>query len=381
MKKPGILSAGIAMFAMMFGAGNVIFPLALGRDVGSGVCFALAGFVLTAVIVPLLGIVSIAFYQGNYKKFLGTMGRIPGTVIALLCMILIGPFGCIPRCITISHAALTWYLPQVTLLMFSIFAAALIFIATISKSGVVGMLGRYLGPLKFVLLMIIMAVGLLNGAQLMHNSISPLRAFASGLVEGYGTMDLLAALFFSGLICASLRNEDEPAGSPALIMRCIKAGMIGGLLLGVVYSGFCLVAACNAYQVQGVDKSQLLSALATLVLGGYGGMLANATVALSCLTTAIALTTVFADYVNKELSRGNVSYKLALAGTVVMSSMMTNLGFNGIMAVIKPIIVVCYPALIVLSIMNIAHKTIGLDQIKIPVFLTLIAFLCMQWWL
>lgn len=354
MKKAGILSAGIAMFAMMFGAGNVIFPLALGRDASSSVWYALAGFLLTAVVVPLLGIVSISLYQGDYKKFLARIGTVPGAVVALLCMVLIGPFGCIPRCVTISYAALSWYLPHLSLLTFSIIASMIIFAATSSTSGVVSVLGRFLGPIKFVLLLAIMLVGLYNGAPLMRGDVQQLGAFAQGLVEGYGTMDLLAALFFTGLICASLREEHESLSSPVVALRCIKAGLIGGLLLGVVYTGFCLVAACNAQFVQGVDKSQLLSALASLVLGSFGGVLANATVALSCLTTAIALTTVFADYVSKELSGGRVSYKYARCGTILVACLMTNLGFNGIMAVIKPIIVVCYPALIVLSVVNIS---------------------------
>ena len=71
MKTSGILSAGIAMFAMMFGAGNVIFPLALGRDVGGSVWYALVGFCLTAVVVPLVGIVSLSLYQGIGKIVYG----------------------------------------------------------------------------------------------------------------------------------------------------------------------------------------------------------------------------------------------------------------------------------------------------------------------
>lgn len=381
MKKAGILSAGVAMFAMMFGAGNVIFPLSLGREVGAGaVLFALTGFCLTAVVVPLLGIIAISLFHGNYKKFLGTMGSLPGAAITLMCMVLIGPFGCIPRCMAISHAAFSWYFPQVTLLMFSIVISILIFITTTSKQGVISVLGKFLGPIKFCLLLLIMVVGLVQAGSVPHGTVQSLHAFASGLSEGYGTMDLLAALFFTGLICASLRDEDEEKNSWPLVIRCVKAGIIGGLLLGTVYTGFCLIAAYNAHLLQGVEKAQLLSALAIVVLGSWGGMLASITVGLSCLTTAIALTTVFADYTSKQLSGRRIPYIIASAITVVISCMMTNLGFNGIMAVIKPVIAVCYPALIVLSIVNIAHKLVGFGQVKIPVFLTLLGFFCMQWW-
>lgn len=380
MKTSGILSAGIAMFAMMFGAGNVIFPLALGRDVGGSIWYALVGFCLTAVVVPLIGIVSLSLYQGDYKKFLGTIGTIPGALIALLCMVLIGPFGCIPRCITISHAAVNWYFPQISLVLFSILAAPLVYLTTMRKNSVIDLLGRYLGPIKIVLLLSIVVGGLFGGMHTLSTGFSPGSAFARGLLEGYGTMDLLAAIFFAGLICSSLRGDPtQPMTTQELIIRCLKAGLVGGGLLGLMYIGFCIVAAFNASVIQGTDKAQLLSALASLVLGSWGGVLANITVAVSCFTTAIALTTVFADYVSRELTAGRLSYCYALLITTTITALMTNLGFSGIMSAISPIIIVCYPALIVLSIVNIAYKTVGFKYVKTPVFLTFLLFLCLQW--
>jgi len=252
------------MFAMLFGAGNVVFPLALGCEVGSSaVWFALAGFCLTACLVPLVGIVSTMLYDGDYRKFLGTMGKIPATLVALICMVLIGPFGCIPRCVAISHAAVSWYMPSLSLWMFSILAGLIIFVFTVRKSSIMDVLGRFLGPIKLTLLLAIIAFGLLYpSTDILSGSMQPFSAFAKGLMEGYGTMDLLGAIFFAGLICGALRKgQTEAEDSASLAKMGLKAGLIGASLLGLVYAGFCLVAAQYAAQLQGVDKGQLLSAL------------------------------------------------------------------------------------------------------------------------
>ena len=125
-----VFSTGLAIFAMFFGAGNIVFPLMLGREVGSQMLFGVAGFILTGVLVPLIGLISSALFDGNYKKFLNMTGRIPGMLIALVCMLLLGPFGATPRCITLAHAALKWHVPQLSLFVFSIVVAVFVFFAT-----------------------------------------------------------------------------------------------------------------------------------------------------------------------------------------------------------------------------------------------------------
>ncbi len=379
MNNTKIISAGLAIFTMLFGAGNVIFPLALGRDVGGMVGYALLGFCLTAVIVPLLGIVATALCDGDYKKLLGTLGQVPARIIALVCMVLIGPFGCIPRCVTLSYAAAQWYMPSVGLLPFSLAIGLLIAALTIRKNTIVNLMGRYLGPIKLCLLCAIIGIGLMYANTITPSSGSGLDAFSKGAFEGYGTMDLLGAIFFAGLICRALRTSDQQSSKEIAIMS-VKAGIIGTSLLGLVYTGFCLLAALYAPVIQGVDKAQLLTALASLILGPLGGVLANVTIALTCLTTAMALTTVFAEYLHQEIVGGRLSYTTSLAMTVATTCFMTNLGFSGLMAFIEPIIVVCYPGLIVLALVNLAHKLFGFTHVRIPVLTTLVVFLCMKCW-
>lgn len=371
-----IVSVGLAIFAMLFGAGNVAFPLDLGRNTGASVLFAIAGLVATGVLVPLLGLISASLFDGNYKKFLGMTGRIPGLFLALVCMLLLGPFGATPRCITLAYAAVKWHIPQLSLFVFSIIVSCLVYAATIKKRAVVGILGRFLGPIKITLLLTIVVIGLLSIATPPKSKLTDIACFIKGLREGLWTLDLIGTIFFSGLIISSIKSYYQKRGGASaqqIISSGLKAGIIGGSLLGFVYTGFCVLAAKYGAFVTDIPKEQLLSALATLVLGSHASILANAAMAVACLTTAIALTTVFADYLTHELFLGRIKYSYALLITTVLTFVMTNLGFAGIAKVIEPIAILCYPPLIALSLANVAYALWGFKYTKFVFFSTLAA--------
>ncbi len=367
------LSAGVAMFAMLFGAGNVVFPLALGRESGTMVGWAILGFCLTAVLVPLLGLISMMLYDGDYKRFLGRTGAVPGAILAAVCMILIGPFGAIPRCINTAYAATKWYFPDFSLAYFSVMASLILFFFAFRQNSVVEVIGRFLGPLKLALLLGIIFVGVLwVGGSPAEVHVPPSDVLLKGVIEGYGTMDLLAAIFFSGLIVRSLKQGlGAEADYSKIAWEGLKAGAVGAILLGLVYVGFCLVASFHGPSVADVNRYELLNALAPYILGPHGGMLTNAAVAVSTLVTALALTTVFAEYLQKNIFKSKIGYATALMITTVLSASMANLGFAKIMGLIVPVIVACYPALIVLALANLAYKLFGFKWVKTPVFATL----------
>src|SRR5438876_8400254 len=87
-----LFATAFALFAMLFGTGNIVFPLGLGRSVGPLALYAMIGFVVTAVLIPVIGIVAMALYDGDYQSFLQRAGKVPGTIMVVICMALMGSF-------------------------------------------------------------------------------------------------------------------------------------------------------------------------------------------------------------------------------------------------------------------------------------------------
>lgn len=381
MKTSRIFSVGFAMFAMLFGAGNVVFPLVLGSVIGNKLSYGLLGFVLCAVIVPLVGLISTMLLDGDYKKFLGTLGRIPGAVITFVLLVIIGPFAITPRTLTIAYSAVKLYAPDLSLFTFSVISALLIYVCTVRKSRVMDILGVVLGPIQLLLLLIVVVKGLLAPTNFIAVDLTKVQSFILGVTEAYGTADLLAVIFFSGLILSGLTvGIPDKKNIPPLKLASmgLKAGAFGALCLVLVYSGFCVVSAFYSTHLIGVERGDIFSVLTNVILGGTFGFLANMAVALSCFTTAIALVTVFANYLHYELLQKRIDYKTSLLITISITAAISNLGFSGIMAFAGPVVAAVYPALLVLALVNCAHKLFGFTWIKTPVYVTFFGTIIVQ---
>ncbi len=374
LKASQILSIGFAIFCMFFGAGNVAMPMILGRNIGDQILFGILGFLLVGVIIPLLGLVSIMLCDGDYKKLLGRMGNIPGQIAAFACIMMMGPLLGTSRCIIIAHASVNLYTPAFTLFLFSLFANAIIYLLAFRQSSIIDILGKFLGPLKLFLLLAVIGAGLCSPAPFMHSNFTVWESLLQGANQGMQTGDLLGSIFFSSLIVIGIKKAlGNNFNYKRLAITGIKAGSIGALCLGLVYTGFCLVSAFYGKEMALVERVNIFSTLADLVLGNIGGLFANITVAIACLTTAIALTSVFASYLSKDLLREKISYHSALIITVLATIIASNLGFNKITDYIAgPVFMLLYPPLITLSLVNIAHVLWGFKWIKEPIFLTFI---------
>jgi LIVCS family branched-chain amino acid:cation transporter len=343
-----IFSAGATLFTMLFGAGNIIFPLILGRSLQASTPAAMLGFLLTAVVLPLVGFLAIMQVKGSYKEFLKDLGSIPAFAVATLSMTLLGPIGAIPRCIALAHADMAWYFPQLPVSVFSVIAATILWLCSYTRSSMLNILSKLLGPIKILSLLAIAVIGLL----VQPTEFAPVttltipESLSKGLFAGYGTLDLLAVLFFSQFIYTLLAPESEKVPRSTLLKRSALASLIAGILMTAVYLGFATVAVMHGSAVTGVADDTLLSALASLILGSKFGIFANITIIISCLTTAIALTGSFAEFLSSYICKDRLSYQKALLLTIIVAAFVSNFKFDGVMQLIIPPINLIYPALI-----------------------------------
>ena len=376
------IATGLAMFSMFFGAGNVVFPLALGQIAKDQNFFAILGMLLTAVGVPFMGLAAMTLFDGDYNKFFQRIGKVSGFIVALIIMGLIGSFGAIPRCIALSYSTAKTFLPGMSLPIFSIISCVIIWLFTVKRNSVIDNLGYVLTPLLIGSLAIIIIKGLLTSGDIEKGSHDAFSVFLIGLKDGYQTMDLLGAFFFSSVIIGCLKNELNTTNPTAhqLIMTTLRASIIGASLLAITYIGFSYVAAYHSYALESTTSDELISKIAIHVLGPIAAIVACLAVSLACLTTAIALATVFAEFIQKDITLNKVSYNISLLITLVIAFFVSILNFNGIAAFLAPILQLAYPALITLCVFNILHKLVGINMVKTPVLIVFILSIIVYFW-
>lgn len=373
-RKSSLLTTGFALFAMFFGAGNLIFPLLIGKSVGDNVWMAISGLGLTAVIVPFLGLAAMVLFQADYHRFFGRLGKVPGILLLLLLQLILGPFGVIPRLVTLMHALVKPYLFDIPLVLFSILAAGVIFGCSFKRQRLIAFLGAILTPILLLSLAALVFLGLTDGSSLNPVSPSAGDSFMQGMLGGYNTMDLIAAFLFATVVLPHFQKESEleepKQRRRTLLRKMVFSSLIAASLLFLTYVGLCLISAHHGWSLDAaLPPEQMLSAIATKLLGPAGGCIAAIAVVTACLTTAMTLASIFADYLRKDLFKEKISPTFALILTLMMSTLFANLGFGGIAAFLNPILEVVYPGLILLTLLNLFHSLYGHRMVKLPVFL------------
>ncbi len=365
-QKSDLCATGLAIFAMFFGAGNIIFPLALGKQALEQTPYAILGLIITAVLVPFSGLLAMFLYQGQIRAFFGHLGQRFGLLLAFFIIALLGPLGSTPRCIALSFSTLNLAYPGVQPAIFNALACGCLFLMAYKKQRLLNILGYLLTPLLLALLGFIMVKGWevspSNSFSLGHMDTSA--ALWKGLKDGYNTMDLLAAFFFAPVIItlAQAKTKRLPNAKSRLFF-VLQASGIGATLLAVVYIGFSLLAASHAENLQETPAEQLLAAMALNILGPQAGLIVCLTVVLACLTTAIALITAFAGFVHQELLGGRNSYPMILALSVLMTYLVSSFEFQGISQFLTPVLNICYPILMILTGYNLIERLYRLKGI------------------
>jgi branched-chain amino acid:cation transporter, LIVCS family len=371
--KSAILSTGLAMFSMFFGSGNLVFPILVGQFSQGHTFLSSLGMLCTGVLVPFLGIFAMVLFQGDTKDFFARLGKFAPFWFSLFCLAIMGPFGVLARCLTVSHGAFCLLIPNTPLWLFSLFSCVALFLLTFRKNKIVPLLGSILTPLLLLSLGAIAFFGLTSGSwpAAAVSSGSGWEGFRLGFFKGYQMMDLLAAFFFSTFIITHLKQRSQESSSPPLTIF-FKSALLGAGLLSTVYMVFILLGAKFAPLLQGVPAPELLSCLAFSILGSFAAPVASAAIMLACFTTAIVLTSLFSDFLKKEVSKDRIPSWLAIVTTLAIGFFISTLGFSGIMSFIGPILEAIYPALIVLTVLNISYKVWGWKAIRMPTAATFV---------
>ncbi len=379
--------AALALFAMLFGAGNLVFPIKLGMRTGATLPMGLAGFLTSAVGLPLLGLLGILLFDGNYEKFFSRLGPRAGHLIIALCMLILGPLVGIPRLITFAHTAVVYsgivpgsvftkIIPE-TSLVFSLLFIVLVFLAAYREKKLLTFLGVFMGSTLLIAILTTIIKGLLWAPTTPLSTLrEPIAAFKKSFILGFGTLDMMAAIFFCSLMLTILTRtmrHELSLNVRQLVWTGFKSGLIALLLLSVIYVGMGYI---GAYYAQGMhlDIYTLFAFISYNLFGTYGTAIMGGIVLMACFSPAVALSAVVAEYVQHRIFKNAVSYAFCLALVLLASVPAATSGFNTVLHLTKgSLTYIGYPVLIAITVCNIAYKLVGFKPIKIPVLLTLIA--------
>jgi len=383
-----IVSTGLAIFSMLFGAGNLMYPIAVGMQSGSHVILGLTGFCLTAVLLPLAGLIGMILFNGDINAFFNRLGAGAGQLLLFACMLVVGPLIAIPRIVTLSHTMMSPFLPFsflhepgiVSIAIFTLLFLGITFLATYRENRIMNILGYVISPALLVSLAIIIVKGMLSADTLIGNSQPACDVLKDTLVAGYETLDLLGTIFFSSIILTILKKsmgEQIKDNKKMLALVSLKAGLIGVSLLGLVYIGLGIVGAYHGHAfVCTASPDTLFKDISFAIMGSYGAALIGTAVLMACLSTSIALSAVVAEYTQKSVFKNKINFLSALVLVLASCIPLSIAGLKYVRTITAgPLLYIGYPVLIVLTFCNIAYKLWDFKPVKLPVLLTFLVTL------
>ena len=357
-----IVTTGLMLFALFFGAGNLIFPPLLGAASGGSLPMVMIGFLVTGVLLPLATIVAVSTSGEGILGLARRVGPRFGAVMPLAVYLSIGPFYAVPRVTTVAYELATLPVLELMGIHNSSWAQAMHVAAFLGVSILIALrpsrladsIGRWLTPALLLLLAVLCGATILTAPGLDRPAIDPYASapMTTGLTQGYLTMDVLSASVFGIVVISSLRERGFT--TPGRLVRGTTiAGAIAAVLLGAVYVGLALIGTRSPGDItsETTEGTELLRAAASLTLGRGGVIVFAGIVVLACLTTAVGLLASWAGYAYTAWPA--VSFNRQLAAGTLVSFVLANLGLKAILKITAPLLFLRYPLAICLVVVTL----------------------------
>lgn len=345
---------GFAIFSMYFGAGNVIFPPYLGLNSASDWKISFAAYFLADIGFATIAMFALLKAGGNVDNLTGKLGKTNGKVLMAIIILCIGPLIALPRTGAVTYEMLIvpyFGKSDFNSIISSIFYFSLILFFTLRPNSMIEILGKILSPLLFTSLMVLIIKGIFFPlGEISENNIND-RLFFDGLLLGYQTLDVLAALAF-GIIIVKLLKTKGYKNDKSTFKIVGYASLIAAFGIMLVYFGLTyLGATTTTLYGNDIEKVTLLNNIIFSLFGQNGAVVLAFVVFLACFTTGAALVSVTAEYFSK-LSNRKFSYKQLVVVTTIFAIFVTNFGLETIINFAVPILFIIYPAVIVLVVLT-----------------------------
>lgn len=377
--KRKMLLVSFMLFSLFFGAGNLIFPPFLGQNAGTHTPLALLGFLFTAVVLPVLGVIVVAKFNGLDALARKVDSRF-GIFFTVLIYLSIGPGLGIPRAASVPfEMAIAPYLPESAaqnsvwfmLLYSSVFFLVAGWLA-MSPKKLVDRVGKVLTPTLLTLITVLFISFLFGGKaevappQAVYES----NAVVTGFLEGYNTMDAIAALNF-GLVIATTLKSFEIKEKKDIMRHTVLAGVVAGTILALIYAmlSFMGMKTSGVYPLQD-NGAWTLRCIVHQLFGVPGAILLAVIFTLACLTTCVGLITSISQYFSTLFKK--LDYKKWVFLLTFFSFAVCNRGLNAILGISVPILNAIYPVAIILIILGLCDKWFEGNRVVYPLTVGLV---------
>lgn len=361
-----ILTLGFALFAMFFGAGNLILPPALGTVCGENWFSGFLMYILIDAGLSVIALLAFVKVQGGFSSSIAKQ-LTPKTafVLTFVNTLFLGPLIAIPRtAATTFDIALRPFLGATAPWATWVFGAVyfgLVALLCLRPGKVVDIIGKILSPLMFVALMVLIVVGILFPMDEIVPQAAKCESISFGLKSGYQTMDMLGAVLL-GVIALLSVKESGFTDTKSQMKMVGFGGVIAGLGLFTVYGGLSYLGATASgnpemVALAGSDRPGLLIRMTERLVGPYGSLLLGLIVAAACLTTAIGLVSACSQNLC-EITDGKLPYKPTMFAMIGISYLLSNLGTEMILTIAAPVLNVIFPIYIVLVFLSFLPERI-----------------------
>ena len=352
-----IIICGFALFAIFFGAGNLIFPPYLGVISGSNWGIANIAFLLSDPLLPILGVIVTALLGGQATDLGKRVSKHFSIIIGAISIILIGPLFAVPRTGATTHEIFVQsFVPTAPQWITSLIFFGLTLYIAIHSHTVIDAIGKYLTPiLLFILLLVFIAAVVQPNAGFQTTTSAGL--FSQSFKEGYQTMDALGAALMAGVVISDLTRRGYTEKKEQHQMM-FGVGIVSFILLALVYSSLTYAGATvSTVYDSTVQRPALLIGLIEQLLGSFGKVAMGIAVSFACLTTSVGLITTCGHYFS-TLTNGKLEYKKIVVVSVVLSFLLSLLGVDALLQLAVPVLSAIYPMVIALIFLSIFDRYI-----------------------
>ncbi|MFS0690651.1 branched-chain amino acid transport system II carrier protein [Sporosarcina sp. 179-K 8C2 HS] len=362
MSRKNVLFSGLMLFSLFFGAGNLIFPPLLGLESGNNFGPAITGFLITGVLLPFMAVMAISLSENGLISIGSRVHGLFGLIFAIIIYMSIGALYGIPRASNVAYELGVKQIVDVdgwlALFLFSLLFFGVTYFISLNPKKIVDHIGQLLTPILLLVLALLVIRAFIKFEDIASPAVGNYASspFVKGFVEGYFTMDAVAALAFGIVVINALKDKGATSKSE-LVKGTLGAGVIAGLGLAVVYVSLGWIGRVIPRENDFANGAEILTVASDILFGSGGGLLFGVIVTLACLTTCVGLINACSRFFNEIYPK--IHYRSYVAIFVLIGLLVSNLGLNTILSLAVPLLVFIYPISIVLVILSLFQHFAG----------------------